>query len=110
MKRWHEEAPMLKKWWLLELKKHEAHETTWIGKYPNAKWVVLTRADFRYVHGVRLEGTQCHCEQGVGSVRKKKPYGHGRNCWKYCKAEKYFRLGKKSAWRKWSVEQEMKAY
>ena len=101
MRRWHEEAPRLRKLWKQELQKHQVR-----------MWWHLTGGtpeSERYVFGVKLYGLQCHCEKGVGVIRKRKPYAHSRSTC-LCKAEKNFRQGYKSLWRKWRLEDELLAY
>ena len=41
----------------------------------------------------------CHCAKGIGSMRKRTPFGHSRRCWR-CKYYKYLPKARDAARRK----------
>jgi hypothetical protein len=65
MRRWHAEVALMHRRWRIEM---DAHGYDW--RCPPT------------------DPSACHCAQGVGSMRKRTPWGHSKRCW-LCKGPKY---------------------
>lgn len=82
MRRWHSEMPLMRRRWRMELAKHGNSD-------PNSKWCwgmpLMALAPPSLAAQV-----DCHCAQGIGSMRKRKPLDCTNPRCGLCHFEKFF--------------------
>lgn len=78
MRRWHTEVELMSRRWRKELATHARHPNSWKGSYP---YEALAPASIAC-------DVECHCANGMGTMRKQKLSGHHKAC-HMCNWEKY---------------------
>jgi hypothetical protein len=97
VKRWHNETALMYRRWRQELANHD-WET---GK--NYAYCALASPD-------DAKGISCHCANGIGSMRKNRPYGCSRVRCGICHWEKVFEPKCRNNHRRDAIKFEIEAY